>query len=388
MTATATAWIGADDLARTPRRALARLDRALAGRWWLAITVLLAFGTSIFAALPTYEDFDPKGEDWVAILRAGEHPFDQEGLDPTDRSYNFTFRVTVPLVGGLVDLSPAGFLVLQGLGGLGLFAASAMAVERITRNRRLAALTAIAVGLTWAGACAFVEVRGNFDAVAIAFLVGAMATRRVPLVTLWCFLAAWTDERALPAIAFVVLFHHVVESRDIRWTTSWREPRVLAAVGGAVLHVVTRFAATALFDVEQPSNLGLSYVEDQLSILPVGLWTALEGFWLTVALGAVVLWKVRERLVALAYLGLIGVVGIGSIAVVDVTRSMAYLLPAAFAAMAVLNRFARPDLLRRATYAGFALTAAWPLYYAGGAFTLYWAYPAPLAIFRELAGVG
>lgn len=375
------------DLRRWGRRALGRLDHLLAGRWWLVIVVGLALVLSLLFAFPSYGQFQPKGKDWVAIQHMAEHPFDQDGLDPTDRAYNFTFRVSVPLVGGRLGLAPAGYLVLQALGGIGLFATAALLVERITGSRRLAALASISTGLMWAGACAFVELRGNFDAIAIALLVAAMATRRVPLIVLCTFLAAWTDERALPVIAFVALFHHVVESPSIRWFTALRDPRVLAAIGGAVLHVVTRVIVTRAFGIEQPSNLGFEYVKDQLSILPVGAWTGLEGMWLFVAVAAVVFWRVRERFLALAYVGLIGVFLIGTIAVVDVTRSAAYLLPAGFVGIAVMARFCTKDLLRHVSYAAFALTAIWPLYYAGGAFTLYWHYPLPLVIVRRLAGV-
>ena len=379
--------LAGSDLRRIGRRGLERLDRVLSGRWWLAIVVGLALAISLFFAFPSYSGYHPSGEDWEAIQRIGERPFDQDGLDPTDRAYNFTFRVAVPLLGGRLGLTPAGYLALQALGGIGLFAAAAILVERVTGSRRLAALASITTGLMWAGACAFIEIRGNFDAVAIALLVAAMATRKVPLVALCTFLAAWTDERALPIIAFVALFHHVVESRDIRWFTALKEPRVLAAVAGAVLHVATRLVVTVVYDIEQPSNLGLSYVKDQISILPVGAWTGLEGMWLFVAVAGFVLWRIRERLLALAYLGLVGVFLIGTIAVVDVTRSAAYLLPAGFVGVAVMARFCTRNLLRHTTYASFALTAAWPMYYAGGAYTLYWAYPLVLVIVRRLAGI-
>lgn len=369
------------------QRGLGMLDRLVSGRWWLAVVVGLAFVISLVGAFPSYKNYKPEGRDWAAIQRIADKPFDQEGLDATDRAYNFTFRVAVPLAGGRAGMTSNGYLALQALGGLGLFAAAALLVERVTSSRRLAALASIGTGLMWSGACAFVEVRGNFDAIAIALLVAAMATRRVPLIVLCTFLAAWTDERALPAIAFVALFHHVVEGKDIRWFTSLRNPLVLAAAAGGALHVITRIAVTAVNDLRQPSNLGSTYVKEQISILPVGAWTGLEGMWLFVALAGVVLWKVRERFLALAYLGLIGLFALACISVVDVTRSMAYLLPAGFVGVAVVARFCERDLLRHTSYASFALTAAWPLYYAGGAFTLYWIYPLPLAILRRLAGI-
>ena len=375
------------DLGSIPRAGLRLLDRSLAGRWWLLVATAMATVVSLFFAFPTYDNLDTHSKDWVAIQKIADHPFNQDGLTNTDRAYNFTFRVAVPLVGGRLGLGPQGYLVLQGLAGIGMFAAAAHIVNRLTGRRRLGALVAMTVGLMWAGACAFVELRGDFDAVAIALLAAAMATRRWYLVTLCCFAAAWTDERAIPAIAFVMLFHHVVESRELGPLKALRDPRVLGALGGLVLHFVTRIGASVAFDLHQPSNLGTQYVKDQVNILPVGAWTGLEGLWVFVLLGAVVLFMARQRLLALAYVGLIGLVAVASIAVVDVTRSMAYLLPAGLAGIAVAARFCQPRLVRQAVYLAFALSIAWPLYYAGGASTVYWAYPLPLVLVRNIAGV-
>ena len=244
------------DLGSIPRAGLRLLDRSLAGRWWLLVATAMATVVSLFFAFPTYDNLDTHSKDWVAIQKIADHPFNQDGLTNTDRAYNFTFRVAVPLVGGRLGLGPQGYLVLQGLAGIGMFAAAAHIVNRLTGRRRLGALVAMTVGLMWAGACAFVELRGDFDAVAIALLAAAMATRRWYLVTLCCFAAAWTDERAIPAIAFVMLFHHVVESRELGPLKALRDPRVLGALGGLVLHFVTRIGASVAFDLHQ-GDLGV-----------------------------------------------------------------------------------------------------------------------------------
>lgn len=154
------------------------------------------------------------------------------------------------------------------------------------------------------------------------------------------------------------------------------------------LHVVTRLAATAAFDLEQPSNLGGEYIKDQVNIWAIGSWTGLEGWWLFVLLGAAVLWRARQRLLALVFLGWIGLFTIMNIAVVDVTRSMAFLLPAGFAGFALAWRACSPRLLRGTMLLAFAITAAWPLYYAGGEKTVYWIYPMPLALLRKALGLG
>lgn len=90
----------------------------------------------------------------------------------------------------------------------------------------------------------------------------------------------------------------------------------------------------------------------------------------------------------MAFAGLTVLISIASIAVVDVTRSMAYLLPAGLAALAIVHRLAEPKLLRHAVHTAFAVTLIWPLYYAGGSKTVYWQYPLPLVLVGQVVGIG
>lgn len=276
--------VALSDLSRLPRHLLRQLDRLISGRRWILVVVGLTFAVSVFTAWPTYTMYHPGDEDWAAIQHQADHPFSQP-WGPEVHAFDSTYRMTVPLVGRILGLGPNGYLALQAVAGLCMFAAAAHLVERITSDRRLAALTTMAIGLMWAGATAFVEVRTNFDAVAIALLVAAMATRRVPLVVLCGFLAGWTDERALPALAFVALLHHVVESRDLGIRSAVREARVLAAGAALALVLVSRLVARAVFDLRELTQFGgLSFISDQIGIWPIGAWTGLEGFWIFVVL--------------------------------------------------------------------------------------------------------
>ena len=83
----------------------------------------------------------------------------------------------------------------------------------------------------------------------------------------------------------------------------------------------------------------------QLNIFPAGAWTGLEGGWLLVLAAAVVLVRRRRFLFLAMYLGAIAILLIVSMCVYDITRSMAYLLPALFVVLDVLGEVESvPDL--------------------------------------------
>ena len=253
----------------------------------------------------------------------------------------------------------------------------------MTSRRDIATAATVTVALTYAGVTAFTEMTGNFDAVALAFLAGAIATRRWPLIGLFTFLAGWTDERAIVASAFVLAAHLVLSDR--RGVAVLRDAAVLAVIGGLAAHALTRVFITIRYNLEQPSNFGGNHFSDGLNLLPIGLWTGLEGLWLVVAAGAAALVRQRRLGGLVALLAGLTAVGIGGIAVVDITRSMAYLLPASLVSIAALARFS-PESLTVLSRTALFLSLVWPVYYAGGTKTVYWIYPLPLQLVRHLTG--
>ena len=364
---------------RLPSLSLVANFRARVGRlvstpqwaWTLALWCVLF---SLFFAFPTYTQIDHAT--FEVVHHKGEVLFDQDNYGEQDRGFLFTFRVLVPLVGGMLNLGTAGYFVLQAVVGFLLFVVVARLVERETSDRVTATFLTLGLALTYAGSVAFLEVRANFDGTALLFLaVAALAVK--PLgVFLATFAATWTDERAIFAASLVLLFHALKQSS----TAS-------AVALAVVVHAILRFVLTQIYDLTDPLLIGgHAYFTDQFNNLPLGLWTGLESLWLLVGAACVVLWHHRQKYALMSYFFFMAGVTALAIAVIDVTRSMIYLLPAVFVAVRILSRTSIPDLRKLAGYA-LALSLVWPVYYVGGNHSAWWAYPLPLQAVRYVLGL-
>jgi hypothetical protein len=257
-----------------------------------------------------------------------------------------------------------------------LFVVVARLAERETGDRVTATFLTLAFALTYAGSVAFLEVRANFDATALLFLAVAALAIKLRWVFLATFAATWTDERAIFAASLVFLFHAL------------KQRGTAAAVAAAVVvHTILRFVLAQIYDLTDPLLIGGdAYFTDQFNNLPLGLWTGLEGMWLLVGAACVVLWHHRQKFALTSYLFFMAGVTALAIAVIDVTRSMIYLLPAVFVAVRILSRTSIPDLRKLAGWA-FALSFVWPVYYVGGNHSAWWAYPLPLQAVRYVVGL-
>lgn len=362
-------------------RLLAALGRKLRPPRWLWMLVATVLAGSLFLAFPAYHTLDRSV--WEPVFETADRPLTDLGLGQGSHAARLMFRPTVPMLGGVLHLNVAGYLILQGIAGVALVAAFAAVAQRVLRDRVAVALLTAAFGLTYAGVVSFVETRGIFDGIALLLVVLSMMTRRPSLIAMFVFLAAWTDERALLASGFVLLLWLTEESNgDTDGARRLLNPKALAVVAGAVLYLGSRIAVTLINDL--PSGLGsgdgFGRAVDQINNFPVGLWTGLEGLWLVAVLAAAALVLRRDWLALFLLLATTLAVVLFAISVVDITRSMAYLVPVALASLPVLSRAVSPERLRRLLLAAATLSLAWPVYYVGGKDTILWVYPLPMQI--------
>src|SRR5262249_17479499 len=151
------------------------------------------------------------------------------------------------------------------------------------------------------------------------------------------FLGAWTDERALFASSLVYLYHVYLRQREgADWRASYFGATPIAVIVVGIAYIVLRFAMAQHYQLAPPSG-GLMLVISDASNLPIGCWTALEGGWLLVVPALLILAQTRQFAFLTLYGSAISIVLICAMSVVDITRSMAYAVPAIFIAIAVLK---------------------------------------------------
>lgn len=332
------------------------LETLTARRRWLWLGVALAVAATLLLAFPTYRQIEGL-DTWQAVLLQASEPFQHHPYQEGTHESKQAFRLLVPLVGGRLGLDIWGYLVLQALAGVALIAAAGVLAWRVTGDRVTSLLVLLATAPTWAGACGFVEVRGIFDAVALMLLLFAAAARRPAWIALFVALAGFADERAVVAAALVALFQFVRPDTPSRW------PGVAGAAGGVFLYMGVRALLQSVTDLD--TNLAGLSLFGWWRLGPAGAWSALEGLWLVIIAGFAALLLSRQKLVAAALLAGIGAVMTVAMSVADITRSSAYVLPAAFVGLAALQT-ASPAGVRRVCLFAAGASLVWPLYYVEG----------------------
>ena len=354
--------------------------------WMLRLALVLPFTVLLFA-FPSYERLATEfAESWRAVLAQAAHPFTPGRHEPTSHQAKMAFRLTVPLVARMLHLGVVGILLLQAVAGAVLFYLSAKLFLRLTGDKTAALLLTLSLSFIYAGRVSFTEIRGIFDGVAMLFLVVSMSFSNPLLVFTGVFLAAWTDERGLIATSLVMLFWVHSAQSALRKAVN---PTTVAVFLAWAAYFVTRYLVARTFGLSTPTQgVGIRLLIDQTNNLPVGVWSALEGCWLLVLSSLLVLWRHKQLVFSAAYVGSISLLLLVAMSVVDITRSMAYLLPTFFLATMIVAKSETQNTFRKVVFVAMLLSFAYPAYYTGGDYYINWTYPLPLQLFRYAFGSG
>jgi hypothetical protein len=363
------------------------IDRLLSGPSWKWKALFAVLAISLFRAFPNYDAlgtyfFEAK---WRDAQVKFDHPLiDTSRIFPAgSHESNLTFRLTVPILARVFHLHEAGLLVLFGLVGVVLLYLVLKVAFTLTASKRVAFFVCLTTACTWPGAAAFQELRGGYyDALALCLLVSACATSSSLLTATFLFLAAWTDERALIASMFVFLLYAY---QDIGGIRRFLVGKPTAVVVAAAAYVGTRAYLTSTHSyLHAASGIGFSILSQQINVIPLAIWTGLGGSWILVCLGLLALFLKKRYLAAAGFsAALVGVV-VASLAVADVTRSMAYCLPAVFVGLAALSSSEGIKQIEQLAAIGAAISVLVPTYYLEGNAGLWWLYPLPMQIARWL----
>jgi hypothetical protein len=247
--------------------------------------------------------------------------------------------------------------------------------EGITGSRTVALYLTLATACTWPGLLAFHQLLGGFyDAVALWLLVLAMAARRPAIAAAALFAAAWTDERALVAAPILLLFAVARSER----------PRSIAVLAGAAAYLGSRVWLAHAWGLRTTlAGTGIASFLQNVHIAPLGVWSGLGGGWILIA-GALAILAARRRYLEFAALLFgVGLVTAAALVVEDLTRSMAYALPAVFVALHVLAGNESRRTVERIVRAAALVCVLLPTWFVQSS-DVTWILPLPLQLIRLL----
>jgi hypothetical protein len=376
------------------RRCDIALDALVTGPHWKSKALLFIMVLTLFRAFPSYDalNWTYVRATWQNVQPLLDHPLADpaklpgSALDP--RLVNLTFRRTVLVLARLLHLGEAALLILFGLLGVLLLWEALAVTYAVTASKRTAVFLCLGAACIWPGEAAFHDLRGGyFDAAGLCLLVLALSRSSMLMIAGCVFLAAWTDERALIASYFVYLFF-VARSpcAGIRKAILGKPGAVIAAWVG---YFVTRAYYTATHSLTATSGgIGLSTFFQQANVIPLGIWTGLEGLWLIVFCGICAMIVQKRYLFAASFGGVLSVLMLSALAITDVTRTVSYCFPAVFVAISFLAESAPMKQVEKLTMIAGLVSFLVPTYYVQGSTGFWWLYPLPVHVIRWLSMAG
>jgi hypothetical protein len=359
--------------------------------WWKIKVTVLAVACGLFFSFPSLDVFfDGRYlESWSPVLIKVQEPLTdlvrEHGYSENSHASKLNFRILVPMVSYFFKFGVYEITAMAFVGGVLLVWLSVQLSYMITKDRVVPLFMALLLVGIHAGMTSFGEFRGMFDGISLLLLVASMVTRNPVCIFMFVFMACWNDERSLLSAGLVLLFHamSVQKEGDKLTIRSFFSSSCISVALAVIAYIGSRLWLANNYSISTTwGGVGISILLEQVNNLPMGIWTAFEGGWLLILTAFILLYAHKDWLAMVVFGGMMSILIVGSVSVVDITRSMAYLLPSIFIALLLLQRSLSVDELRVLTVVSGISCLLWPTYYAGGQKSIWWSYPLPIQLVR------
>ena len=363
------------------------LERKIPTRnWTLKISIFAALLSLLFA-FPYIHGYMHGGfeNNWLALDTQFKAPFEPVEYAFGSHASNITFRVTIPILASLIGFTREGSFIIQYIAFFILFYLFASLARTALKDHVAATLATLAFAFIFAGNILCADIRGFFDVVSFALILGAMRAKHPLIVFLCLILAGFNDERTLIASVFVFLWHlrHHWEKGSFYFRDFFKvTPIWIAIITSWLVYFGIRFYMVQTFELSAGASIiGFNRFLYQINNAPLGIWSALEGYWLLFVFAFILIWKTKSYTWLLAFSTIILLIMISSLSLVDVTRSVAYVFPGIFLALYLLNQFEQDGTVRKILLMVLIL-CFFPTYYISGKNTVWLQYPLPFQLLR------
>lgn len=344
-------------------RIFARSENFVAGRYWVLETLFLAvLFTVLFSGGVDERLSIANGNPWFpAYYQKIEHPLiDVAKINPPqNHEAKLNFRLTVPIILHVLHVPSDQHWLLPWLSACGTCALIVIACVfafRVTGDRVCGLYTALAVSATYTGSFGFTI---YYDTIALAQIALAMLPGMHWLLRgLLVFTSGFTDERALLASLFLLVQALCQPPLNQKLFPRLIRPDFLAVIAGLAAYCGARLALEKFVGLTSPhEGIGTANLLWNIRFLGAGIWLALKGGWLLVAVAVISLWK-RKQLSGLAAYACVILLCVGAgFLVEDILRSTAYVFPALLIALTVKGADKSIHSLRACCLAAFIISA-------------------------------
>ncbi len=374
---------------------LARIGSWLSGRNWLWKLTFFSVGLSLFLAFPPYHlflkhlDGTSHLDAWTFIESQSHNLLQPEGFDLGVRRDNMIFRWTLPLLSFLTGHNLVLILILQATLGVFFIYWIGSYIFKLTGDKVTTALFVLSVSNIFVGTWHFAEVHGYGDGIAYFCLLAAMLhpNRIVMFFTLMA--AFFTDERAVLAGGFVLLWNIVntaYTQNSFDWKnlfrSAFRGRNLVIWAAWAIYLSIRLYVQSKYFQEHTYSTVGSPVVLEQAHRNGLGssIWGVFEGVWLLLLACGVVIWLTRKYMIGLMLLTGLIVLIISGIYVHDIDRSLSYGFPLLFIAFFVLYHTASRAAFQLLLFFCAVVCISHPQIFYMGYNQIIWLEPFPMKV--------
>jgi hypothetical protein len=308
------------------------LDRRLQHRYWIPVSVAIAWALAIGFSVPGYTVANRAfQEQWSRAYRTNVVNWKVD--DPlADMTLRFdihtneakrTYRITAPAMAYATRTGVDGAYRFNYLCNYFLLHGAILLAASLTGRRTAGLYVGLLLAATYIGTSSFKDLSGWFDATTFAFVILAATVRGPLLCGAAVLLALFSDERAL-LVGVLAIPTLAIPGAPAPTREAWRA-RILAVAGAYATYLGIRGVLTFGWGIgATPIPIPWEALEHSLSVLRLSLWTPLEGGWLIVAAATWLLLREKERTIGLAYAAYFVAFLAANLFVFDTTRSISF----------------------------------------------------------------
>lgn len=377
-----------------------RIESKLASEYWLWKLVAFSVLVSLFVAFPPYtlllghlSEHGMKLDAWVFIQNQSQDLFHPRGMELDVRRENMIFRWLLPVLSFLTGHNVVIIVLLQSILGVFFIYNVGQWVYAVSKDKITTALFVISIANIFVCTWTFADIYGYGDGFAYFFLLIALLKRNPVIIFIALQFAFFTDERAVIAGGYLLLFHMLIkayELQDFRLITLLKNMfsgrNAIVWLGWGLYFAIRFYVRGKYFPTHSYSTLGtpVLFADAHRYGLGSSLWTPFEGTWLLMSGAILALWLTKHHILLLAVsCGFIVLIATG-IYVHDIDRALSYGFPFLLMAIYVLFQTASLKSIRLILFFTAAICIVHPMVYSMGYNKILWIEPIPVKVFMLL----
>lgn len=377
-----------------------RIEFLLSSEKWLWKLVIFSVFISLFLAFPPYSLLvdhlsvhGMKLDAWVFVQNQSQGLFHPKDMDYDVRRENMIFRWVLPALSLITGHNIVLIVLLQSVLGVLFIHKIGQWVYRISQDKITTSLFVMAIANIFVCVWTFADIYGYGDGFAYFFLLIALFSRHALITFFALQIAFFTDERAVIAGGYLLLFYIVKNAFDKKdfgfpaiIKNAFLGKNLIVWVAWIVYFTIRFYVQKKYFPNHSYSTLGtpVLFADAHRHGLGSSMWTAFEGMW--ILMGAAILSLSLQKhylLILTLTFGFVILVASG-IYVHDIDRALSYGFPFLLISLYILFQTASLRSIRVILFFTAIVCVGHPMIYYMGYNRVLWLEPFPLKIFMLL----